>query len=146
MGILIRQPKTEKEMQDYYDLRWRVLRSPHDQPRGSEKDDLEEISIHLVAYYEKKIPAAAGRAHFNSDREAQIRYMAVDPYYQNTGIGSSLLADLEKRVRTRGASYITLNSRESAIGFYRKNGYRIVGKAGVLFGTVKHVKMRKDLI
>jgi ribosomal protein S18 acetylase RimI-like enzyme len=146
MDIIIRQPKTKKEMQDYYDLRWRILRSPHHQPRGSEKDDLEEISVHLVAYYEEKIPAAVGRAHFNSDREAQIRYMAVDPYYQNSGIGSSLLAHLEKRVRTRGASYIILNSRESAIGFYQKNGYRTMEKAEVLFGSVKHVKMRKDLI
>ena len=133
-------------MQDYYDLRWRILRSPHHQPRGSEKDDLEEISIHLLAYYKGKTPAAVGRAHFNSDREAQIRYMAVDPYYQNTGIGSSLLADLEKRVKTRGALYVILNSRESAIGFYRKNGYRTVGEAGSLFGSVKHVKMRKELI
>jgi len=144
MQIIIRQPRTKKEMQDYYDLRWRVLRRPHQQPRGSEKDDLEELSIHVAAYFKEDMIAAAGRAHFNSDREAQIRYMAVDPYFQNAGIGSSLLADLEKRVRTRGAAYIVLNSRESAVGFYVKNGYRVVGKGGVLFHTVRHVRMRKD--
>ena len=146
MDIIVRQPKTKKEIQDYYDLRWRVLRSPHNQPRGSEKDNLEDISIHLMAYYEGKVPVAVGRAHFNLVREAQIRYMAVNPYYQNAGIGSSLLAGLEKRVKARGASYIILNSRESAAGFYRKNRYRAIGKAGILFGTIKHIKMKKDLI
>ena len=146
MEIIIKQPKTDKEIRDYYELRWRVLRQPHGQPRGSERDDLEELSIHLMAYYEEKIPAAVGRAHFNSGHEAQIRFMAVEPRYQNSGIGSSLLSGLEKRARTRGALHIILNSRESAIGFYQKNGYRITGKAGILFGFLRHVKMRKDFI
>ena len=146
MQIRIVQPKTERQIQDYYDLRWRVLRSPHGQPRGSEKDDLEELSIHLIAYYDKDIPAAAGRAHFNSAREAQVRFMAVDPLYQNLGIGTSLLSGLEKKVRTRGAEYIILNSRGSAIGFYEKNGYRTIGEAGTLFGSINHFIMRKDLI
>ena len=64
MQITILQPKTERQMQDYYDLRWRVLRSPHGQPRGSEKDDLEELSIHLIAYYDKDIPAAVRKSPF----------------------------------------------------------------------------------
>jgi ribosomal protein S18 acetylase RimI-like enzyme len=146
MEIIIKQPKTDKEFQDYYELRWRILRQPHKQPLGSEKDDLEELSTHLIAYFEGKIPAAVGRAHFNSESEAQIRFMAVEPYYQNTGIGSSLLADLEKRVKIRGASYIVLNSRESAIGFYAKNGYKKTGEAGILFGSIKHIRMRKHLM
>ena len=145
MNIMIMQPKTRSQVQDYYNLRWQLLRKPHGQPKGSEKDDLEELSIHLIAYYEKKVPAAVGRAHFNSSQEAQVRYMAVDPRYQNSGIGSSLLSDLEKRVSIRGAAYIVLNSRETAVGFYRKNGYRVIGEAGILFGSIKHLKMRKDL-
>jgi len=145
MDIIIKQPETDKEFQDYYELRWRILRQPHNQPRGSEKDDLEELSIHLMAYYVGQIPAAVGRTHFNSQSEAQIRFMAVDPYYQNAGIGSSLLADLEKRAKTRGARYIVLNSRETATGFYERNGYKRTGEAGILFGSIRHIRMRKDL-
>jgi len=146
MDIMIKQPKTDKEFQDYYELRWRVLRQPHGQPRGSERDDLEELSIHLMAYYEGKIPAAVGRAHLNSAYEAQIRFMAVDPHYQNAGIGSSLLAGLEKRIKTSGARYIVLNARETAAGFYIKNGYTRDGEAGTLFGNIRHIRMRKYLI
>lgn len=146
MQIIIVEPRTEDQLREYYELRWMVLRQPHNQPRGSEKDDLEEISIHLMAYYGENTPAAVGRAHLNSKYEAQIRFMAVDPRYRNSGIGSSLLAGLEKRVRGRGASYIILNSRESATGFYEKNGYVKVGDAGTLYGYLKHVRMKKDLI
>ena len=35
----------------YFDLRWRVLRAPWDQPRGSERDDREDTSIHLDDFY-----------------------------------------------------------------------------------------------
>jgi ribosomal protein S18 acetylase RimI-like enzyme len=145
MQVIIIEPGTKDQFRDYYDLRWRVLRQPHGQPRGSEKDDLEEMSIHLMAYYGQKMPAAAGRAHFNSRDEAQIRFMAVDPCCRNSGIGSSLLSGLEKRAKIRGARYIILNSRESAIGFYEKNGYIKVGEAGSLFGNISHVRMKKDL-
>jgi len=145
MQAFIIEPGTAGQLRDYYDLRWRVLRQPHGQPRGSEKDGLEEMSIHLMAYYGPNMPAAAGRAHFNSADEAQIRFMAVDPCCRNSGIGSSLLSGLEKRVKIRGARHIILNSRESAIGFYQKNGYIIVGDAGTLFGNIKHVRMKKDL-
>lgn len=146
MNIIIREPKTKKEIEEYYNIRWRVLRKPHNQIRGSEKDDLEELAIHLIAYYGEWIPVAVGRAHFNSDVEVQVRFMAVDPHYQNFGLGSSILSALEKRVKTRGASYIILNSRESAVGFYKKNGYRITGKAGRIFGSIQHMKMRKDIV
>ena len=146
MQIFIVQPRTRSQIQDYYDLRWRVLRQPQGQPRGSERDELEEIAIHLMAYYEGKIPAAVGRAHLNSAYEAQIRFMAVDPHYQNAGIGSSLLAGLEKRIKTSGARYIVLNARETAAGFYIKNGYTRDGEAGTLFGNIRHIRMRKYLI
>jgi hypothetical protein len=37
MEIKIRPPKTKSEWENYYDLRFRVLREPWQQPRGFEK-------------------------------------------------------------------------------------------------------------
>ncbi len=37
MEIEIRSPKTELEWVNYYDLRYRILRQPWNQPIGSEK-------------------------------------------------------------------------------------------------------------
>jgi ribosomal protein S18 acetylase RimI-like enzyme len=40
-------------------------------------------------------------------------------------------------------SVIVLDAREAAVGFYRHNGYEVVGEGPVLFGEVRHSKMRK---
>ncbi len=143
MYLIIKEPETKKDYENYFDIRWQILRRPWGRPRGSEKDDLEETSIHLMAYIENKIPIGAGRAHFNSATQAQIRFMAVVPAYWNNGIGGTLLSGLERRVKIGGAKYIVLNSRETAVGFYKKHGYITEGRAETLFSSVKHIKMRK---
>ena len=33
------EPKTKEDFKKYYDLRWRILRKPWNQPRGSEKEN-----------------------------------------------------------------------------------------------------------
>ncbi len=140
----VREPRTKKEYKRYYDLRWRILRKPWNQPRGSEKDELEGQSIHLMACEKGKV-VGMGRVHFNSPKEAQIRYMAVEESLQGKGVGTRVLRELEKRAERKGAGHIILNARESAVGFYKKNGYRIVGNAHTLFGVIPHYKMRKKL-
>ena len=72
------EPSTPDEIQRYYDLRWKILRAPWNQPCGSERDELESSSRHLMVINSKQAVIAVGRLHFNSIREAQIRYMAVD--------------------------------------------------------------------
>ena len=134
----------DKQFEEYYELRWRVLRKPWAQPRGSEKDEMENKSIHIMACNENKIVGVA-RLHFNSSKEAQIRYMAVDEGYRKQGLGSMMLKRLEEIAREKGASYIILNARENAVSFYEKNGYEIIEKSYVLFGEIQHYKMKKIL-
>lgn len=138
------EPQTKEEFEKYYDLRWRMLRKPWGKPRGSEKDEREDQSIHLMACKNNKNPVGVGRAHFNSPEEAQIRYMAVATAFQREHIGTRILQELEKQVQENGAKYIVLNARENAVGFYKKHGYHIVEKAHTLFGSIPHYKMKKS--
>jgi ribosomal protein S18 acetylase RimI-like enzyme len=138
------RPGTKKEYQKYYNLRWRILRKPWDEPRGSERDELEGQSIHLMACENGKL-LGVGRVHFNSLKEAQIRYMAVEESWQGKGVGTTILKELERSAKRKGANHIILNARESAVGFYKKHGYRIIRKAHTLFGVIPHYKMRKRL-
>ena len=50
------------------------------------------------------------------------------------------------RARDAGANSIVLNAREDAQQFYDKHGFSVVGPAPTIFGAVKHVRMRKDLL
>ena len=140
-----RSPQTAAEWEDYFDLRWRVLRAPWDQPRGSEKDNREDDSEHLMIASPDSRPLAVGRLHFNTPAEAQVRFMAVDPQSQGRGLGSLILREFENRARTAGATSIVLNARDDAQRFYRKHGFVLVGPAETIFSAVKHVRMRKDL-
>ncbi len=140
------EPGTEEELDAYYDLRWRILRQPWDQPRGSERDDLDAESYKLMLKTPGDRAVAVGRLHFNSPEQAQVRYMAVDPEWDRSGLGSRILKGLEDEARKRGARTIILNSRDKAVGFYEKHGYALSGQAAALFGgKVQHVRMSKTI-
>jgi N-acetylglutamate synthase-like GNAT family acetyltransferase len=144
MVIEIRAPKTENEFADYYQLRWEVLRRPWNQPKGGERDDLDNDACHVAAFDNGKV-VGCGRLHFNSPKEAQIRYMAVSAEYQGKGIGTKILAELEKIARQNGAKTIIGNARDSALEFYKKYGFGIEYKSHTLFNAVPHSKIIKKL-
>ena len=143
--MIVTEPTTPEDFELYYDLRWRILRKPWTQPKGSEKDELEDQSIHIMVCNEERIPAGVGRAHFNSPDEAQIRYMAVEEKLQGKGIGTLILNELERKIIEKGAEYIVLNARDNAIKFYERHGYKIVKEAHVLFDAIPHYKMIKKV-
>ncbi|WP_337866877.1 GNAT family N-acetyltransferase [Ignavibacterium sp.] len=140
--MIVKSPQTRDEFFKYYDLRWRILRAPWNQPKGSEQDELEGQAIHIVAVEDEKI-VGCGRAHFNTADEAQIRYMAVENQWQGKGVGKLILDELENRVIEKGAKKIILHARESVVKFYEKNGYKIVKPSHTLFGSIPHFLMEK---
>ena len=140
----IREPKTAKEFEDYYHLRWEILRKPWAQPVGSEKDLIEDRCIHAMAVDATQNVLAVCRLQFNDPKTAQIRYMAVAENLQGKGLGSKILIFLEDIAKDRGAHKIVLDARENAASFYRKNGYRITEKGYLLYKSIQHWKMEKN--
>lgn len=143
--ITCRAPKTKKEFEQYYYLRWLILRSPWDKERGSELDNLEDQAIHRAIFDQKGNAIAVGRLHFTNENQAQIRYMAVADTAQGSGMGKCLLDSLEAEAQKRGATLIELNAREVALAFYLKSGYQNMGKAHLLYGDIQHYAMTKKL-
>lgn len=142
--IDVREPSDAAELENYYDLRWRVLREPWSQVRGQERDEHEAGAIHIGAWYQGRL-VGVGRVHFFAAGDAQIRYMAVEPSMQGTGIGGQILEELERRAREAGAGRIVLNARDRALDFYRKHGYAVVHESEVLFNAIPHWEMEKML-
>lgn len=144
--MLFKSPYTDEEFQRYYAFRWQQLRAPWQQPRGSEKDELEEVSFHVMAVTDENEIIGVGRLHFIDDETAQIRYMAVDPVYQGQGIGGQLLHHLEEYAASAGRYTILLHARENALRFYEKLGYEKREKSHLLYGEIQHFRMEKSLI
>ena len=143
-GIEIRKPETKLEFEKYFDLRWRILRKPWSQPRGSEQDNMDEDGIHLMAIIDYKV-IGVGRGHFNSKEQAQIRYMAVDQNFKRQGIGLRILKALEEELTENEAQEIILKARENAVSLYEKQGYKIYKEGEILFDKIKHYWMRKRI-
>ena len=143
--ITCRAPKTKKEFEEYFYLRWLILRSPWGKERGSEVDDLEEQAIHRCIFDSENNILAVGRLHFVDQRQSQIRYMAVADSAQGKGYGNILLDSLEREAQMRGTTSIELNAREVALGFYQKQGYQNLGEAHLLYNEIQHYLMKKKL-
>jgi predicted GNAT family N-acyltransferase len=139
------EPVSPGDLEQYYELRWKILRAPWNQPRGSERDSGDADSTHLMMIDDRHVAAAVGRLHFNSTREAQVRYMAVAVEQQRRGFGSRMLQALEQQAVTLGAACIVLDARETALGFYARHGYAAEGPGHVLYNYISHIRMRKTL-
>lgn len=142
MEIEIRCPKTEKERNSYYDLRYRILRQPWNQPRGSERNEGDDSAIH-AAYFQNGVIKGVARLDLMDNEIGQIRFMAVETDSQGKRIGEKLMVHLEDLAFQNGRRKIILHAREIALGFYQKLGYELVEKSHLLFGEIQHYLMEK---
>ena len=143
--IKIHEPQTKQKFEAYYLLRYEVLRKPWNQPIGSEKDDLEAVSIHAFAEDNDDRILGVCRMHLNSSTEAQIRFMGVASHAQGLGVGKKLVQYLENKAKEKGIQKIILQSRENAVGFYLKCGYTKMEKTYLMWGEIQHYLMTKEL-
>ncbi len=139
-------PATPQEFEQYYELRWRILRAPWDQPRGSEKDEYEKTAVHVCIKSDTGMVVGLGRLHTVSAGIAQIRYMAIDENYRNQGMGKRIYLYLEYKAKQSGIKTIIVDARENAVGFYQSMGFRITGIGHTLFNQIKHKVMEKELL
>jgi len=140
----LKEPTTSEDFEKYFELRWRILRAPWKQPKGSEQDDEEDRSHHIMAM-ENDLLIGVARLQFPEQNIAQLRYMAIDRRYQNKGIGREIVAYMEDIARKNNAEQLILHARNNALGFYEKLGYKITEKSYLLFNSIQHYKMRKEL-
>ncbi len=146
MCFHIKQPETKEEFKRYYHLRWTLLRAPWNQAEGSEIDAMEDKCIHFIAIDESNNVFGVARLQFNSNTEAQIRYMAVEKTYERRGIGRALSNAIETQAKKSCRNKIILDAREPAVGFYKKLGYNVIEKSYLLFDEIQHFRMEKTLI
>src|SRR5205085_9928734 len=121
------EPKTEKELKQYYNLRYEILRKPWNQPRKTTKDEWENQSIHILMLDDNNEAVACGRLQLNSKEEGQIRSMAVIDTMQGKGLGKQIIKWIEDKARELKLKRIDLDARENTVKFYESCGYKVIG-------------------
>jgi N-acetylglutamate synthase-like GNAT family acetyltransferase len=142
--VEIRTPITEAEWEAYYDLRFRVLREPLHQPRGSEKNEGDETGIHFALFDNNNILAIA-RLDLTEDDVAQVRFVAVEFNLQNQGNGKKIMLAVESKSKELGVNKIILHARDYAVDFYLNLGYRLIEPSYKLFDVLQHFLMDKEV-
>lgn len=119
------------------------MRKPQGEPRGSEVDDLENISLHAMIKEKEDVIAVARLTYFPSG-EGQVRFMGVKEAYRGQKMGSKLLTYLEGEAVKIGINKVFLNARENAIPFYESRGYKEEGEHFRGVAGIMHVRMVKS--
>lgn len=142
MNIEIRTPITPKEWEQYYALRYDVLRKPLNQPLGSERNDGDLTGIHF-ALYENGMLRAIARLDKTDEITAQTRFVAVDTVAQGKGFGKLIMDAVEAKSIARGDKKMILHARDYALPFYLRLGYTEIEKSYKLFDVLQHYLMEK---
>ena len=140
MGVRVELMPWEKAQPVAAPLRFAIFVGEQNVPQGIELDDMDESSLHAVAYDEAGKAIGTGRLL----PEGKIGRMAVVKEWRRRGVGADLLDALVAEARRRGHAEVTLSAQLQAAEFYRNHGFVAEGKvyeeAGIL-----HQTMRKSL-
>ena len=114
-----------------HDLRRRVLRNDDPHQVVADPRDVEPTAMHYAGFIDGRIVVAASFYPSSSPvdshkRTYQLRYMATDFDVQGRGLGSRLLRAAERDLVELGVEQVWANGRDTALGFYRSTGWRLI--------------------
>lgn len=135
---------------DTFPVRHPVLRNGMPIESCQFEGDNLKSTIHFGLFESDKIQAVISlfevkNVQFASEKQHQIRGMAVLAQHQKKGFGEMLILNAENYCIQQQSNLIWFNARQEAVGFYKKMGYSIVGLPFTIEGVGEHVVMFKNL-
>ena len=125
-------------------LRDRVLRAPLGLQFAPADLAEEYAQIHL-GVYDGSWQLLGGLVLIPANNGVwKMRQVAVLPEMQAKGIGRVLVSHAEALARAKGCRRIVLHARRAVVSFYKKSGYRPIGRPFTEIG-IPHQKMGKDI-
>lgn len=126
-------------------VRHKVFVEEQGVPREIELDDMDEPSLHALAYDGSGNVVGTGRL-LPGQREgdhfvAHVGRMAVLREWRGRGVGGAILRALIEAARTRGDMQVVLSAQTHALGFYLAHGFRVEGEPYLEAG-ISHQAMR----
>jgi ElaA protein len=122
MGVECRVVTTPEEFVHCAAIRMEVFVREQHVPEDEEMDDLDAISVHVLAFVAGE-PVGTGRLIPVGDDQGKIGRMAVLKRYRGQGVGSAIIARLMEVAREQGMSALSLAAQVHAIPFYERFGF-----------------------
>ena len=124
-------------------LRDEILRRPLGLSFTQEELDREKDDVLLAAFEDDIMLGCCLLTQANMDT-VRLRQMAVRNNLQGKGIGQAIINFAELVAKAKGYKKICMHARDTAIGFYERCGYSIVGDQFIEV-SVPHHEMQKFL-
>jgi len=115
-----------REYQQMVQLRSLILRQPLGLSFSQEELDREVNDI-LIAAFDEEVMLGCCILSKLDTQTMRLRQMAVNNNLQGKGIGASIMSFTESIASDKGYRKIMMHARDTAIGFYEKFGYKVVG-------------------
>ncbi len=132
-----------EEYKQMINLRHELLRKPLNLQFEADELDKEKNDILIGAFEEEKMLGCCLLTKLDKNC-VRLRQMAVQNNLQGKGIGAAMLNFAENVARDAGYKKITMHARLTAIGFYKKVGYKTAGTE-FLELSIPHLMMEKKL-
>ncbi len=133
-----------EEYQQMLQLRDEILRRPLGLDFTELDLESDKKDLLIGAFDDGKIMGCCVLTHESKDT-IRLRQMAVKNTIQGKGVGQQILRFTEILAKDKGYKTLSMHARDTAIGFYEKQGYKVVGDPFVEV-TIPHHKMEKNLI
>ena len=121
-------------------IRFAIFVGEQNVPPGIELDEMDEKSLHAIAFDEAGKAVGTGRLL----PEGRIGRMAVVREWRRRGVGAEILEALIAEAKRRGLAEVKLSAQLQAAEFYRSHGFVAEGKVYTEAGIL-HQAMRKNL-
>lgn len=124
-------------------LRNEILRKPLNLTFVQGELEKEKNDILIGAFEENKILGCCLLTKIN-EGSVRLRQMAVQNNLQGKGIGASMMNYAENVATDAGFKTMVMHARKTAVGFYEKLGYSVVGNEFIEV-SIPHYIMEKRL-
>lgn len=128
----------------FIDLRHRMLRAPLGLSLYDE-DLREEMNQFVFVGIKEGIVLTCLLLQNWEAGVLKLRQMATEESLHGFGYGRQLVLYAEEWARKHGYTHIVLHARLSALGFYKKLGYEIIGESFLEVG-IPHFNMKKVIV
>lgn len=121
------------ESKDTLELRSKVLRNGRPLAECHFENDDREQTFHLGAFIDEKLVSVASfylekHPELPSEYHYRLRGMATAEDFRAQGLSSALLRTAFPLIKKNSVNLVWCNARSSAIGFYHKVGFELVGE------------------
>ena len=128
-----------------YYVRIQGMAKQHGITLRQEFDEMDNADMKYIVLLDDEFPVATCRLFETDGVTAKIGRVVVLPGYRGNGLGRKVIEEAEKWLKELGITKITVDSRDVAVGFYEKLGYRQKDGKVICSEPFCCVKMEKEI-